>query len=46
MSEHTLRPIWTPEDARQAARDAAKHTAHRGAATTDPHHTTSKQANA
>ncbi|GFG65783.1 hypothetical protein MKUB_32730 [Mycobacterium kubicae] len=29
MSEQTLvRPIWTPEDARQAARDAAGHTSY------------------
>lgn len=27
MSDNTLRPIWTPEDARQTARDAAKHRA-------------------
>lgn len=26
MSEQPLRPIWTPEDAHQAARDAAQHT--------------------
>lgn len=27
IAEPTLRPIWTPEDAAQTARDAAKHVA-------------------
>lgn len=32
MSEPTLRPIWTPEDARQTAIDAARHTPNLGVA--------------
>lgn len=30
MSEPTLRPIWTPDDARQTVRDAEQHQAFRG----------------
>ncbi|ANU79774.1 hypothetical protein BI023_gp36 [Mycobacterium phage Sneeze] len=44
MSTDNLRPIWTPDDYRQALRDAAKQSEHRGAVNDDPHYARSASA--
>lgn len=40
MSDQTLRPIWTPDDARQTAIDAARHRGERGVENVDPYYAT------